>query len=210
MNQTETANIRDWYVQAYPKDCLGQEIPVEWTFPELWAAFYAPHKTKKQLSILLDWDDSVIRERVFSEMAARGHVGYDELYERWISAADEKQDAEENTKQMNRVISNAAVDFMKSQAENLIGALDDVLDDCPERACGIVEKAQGFIRWLADGAASNAIPTKPGSAKEILDCSDAVERLARENNFYSDQLETLDSVGSMLFFLGSALLGEKE
>lgn len=83
-------NIRKWYNATYPTDDLYTEIPEDWTFIKLWHAFNTRKKTKKQVSMILDWPDTIIRERTFSELSERKNVDYDFLYYAWLHTSEQE------------------------------------------------------------------------------------------------------------------------
>ena len=73
--------VRDWYVRYYPEDELGAQIAPTLTFGDALRAvpnggdFYAA----------LGVGDSIVREHVFEELAARAGLSYDDIYERWLN-----------------------------------------------------------------------------------------------------------------------------
>lgn len=71
-------NVRQWYIDTYPEDELGQEI-CPWTiFDDL---------TNEEIPdiYLHTFPDSIIRERIFEELAKRRGVDYTTIYKIWIS-----------------------------------------------------------------------------------------------------------------------------
>ena len=70
-------NIKNWYKSEFTTDELGEEINPNATFEEL----------KNNLPNVYDYlkvGDSIIRERVFSELAERMNVDYDVIYTKWL------------------------------------------------------------------------------------------------------------------------------
>ena len=67
--------IHDWYVKKYPKDALGEKINKKLTFDLLY-----DYLKKKKFDYEWVVNDSIIRERVFSELARRKDVDYDHIY----------------------------------------------------------------------------------------------------------------------------------
>ena len=108
----KTQNIQHWYIATYPKDELGPDISNEWTFPKLWHALNNSNKTIQEFSIILDWSDSIIRERVFAELAERKNVEYDVIYELWLKAAKEEREEKLYTADMKNGIINASLNFL--------------------------------------------------------------------------------------------------
>ena len=200
----KTQNIQHWYIATYPKDELGPDIPNEWTFPKLWHALNNSNKTIQEFSIILDWSDSIIRERVFAELAERENVEYDVIYELWLKAAKEEREEKLYTADMKNGIINASLNFVKIQSELLIEALDEISNDCNAKDEKIIGKAQYYMQWLSNGIVNKRIKEIP-QYTDILKCSTDIEKIARNNNFFSDQLNVLDMTGSILYFLGTSL-----
>jgi hypothetical protein len=71
------AKIKDWYLRQYPTDELGEKINPAATFEGL---MKNPSKVYSYLNV----QDSVVRERVFMELADRAAVTYDLIYKRWL------------------------------------------------------------------------------------------------------------------------------
>lgn len=71
-------NIKKWYQLTFKDDELGKEINPNLTFEEL----------KENLPNVYDYlnvDDSIIRERVFAELALRMNVDYNYIYNKWLN-----------------------------------------------------------------------------------------------------------------------------
>lgn len=85
LSQTESSNItkdsciKAWYLNAYPTDTLGQEIRDGFTFAD---AFHTL-ENKACIYEALGVHDSVIRERVFDELAKLHDVEYSVIYDMW-------------------------------------------------------------------------------------------------------------------------------
>jgi len=74
-NQQE--GVKNWHQSEF-KDELGKEINPTATFKEL----------KSNIPNVYDYlnvYDSLIRERVFSELAERMNVDYNEIYKNWLN-----------------------------------------------------------------------------------------------------------------------------
>ena len=84
----ENEKVKDWYVKTYPEDTLGQSIPEDLTFYDV---FYCLDRRNNVYELLAPADDSVIRERVFQELAKIMDVDYDYIYDQWMLC-----EAEEN------------------------------------------------------------------------------------------------------------------
>ena len=75
-----TANIKHWYCKNFPDDELGTELNPYKTFNDIVKALDSDEDVYGVLSV----GDSVIRERVFAELADRMCVDYSEIYNRWL------------------------------------------------------------------------------------------------------------------------------
>jgi len=74
-------NIREYYLENFPTDELGNEINPTATFSNLWTAirggfFY------EYIGVF----DSVIRERIFERFSEITGHDYDYIYEEWLTA----------------------------------------------------------------------------------------------------------------------------
>lgn len=70
-------NIKNWYKSEFPTDELAEEINPNATFEELKVNIPNVYN-------YLDVYDSIVRERVFSELANRMNVDYDVIYNKWL------------------------------------------------------------------------------------------------------------------------------
>lgn len=75
------ANIKDWYQASFPTDELGQRINPAATFQGL-------KDNIPNVSEYLSVWDSIVRERVFEELAEREGVSYSDIYEKWLDNSD--------------------------------------------------------------------------------------------------------------------------
>ena len=73
--------VADWYMRMFPDDELGPEIDKQLTF-EVAAASVS---LGPDFYDVLGSGDTLVRERVFQEIAARCGVGYAEVYDSWLS-----------------------------------------------------------------------------------------------------------------------------
>lgn len=76
--------VDEWYLYTFPDDDLGKNI-AHVKFSEV----YQHMLNKRDVYEILEGDDtidSVIRERVFSELADRLNKDYDYIYDLWLSA----------------------------------------------------------------------------------------------------------------------------
>jgi hypothetical protein len=76
-----SSGIKAWYTKAYPTDELGAKLSDSATFQDIWNAV---HKGLNVYSVL-GVGDSLVRERVFEEVAKVYNVDYKAIYDLWIS-----------------------------------------------------------------------------------------------------------------------------
>ena len=72
--------VRDWYVTKFPEDPIGEELPFSLTFQDIADAL----PKGEVYDVMGDATDSVIRERVFAELADIYGVGYGVVYNAWV------------------------------------------------------------------------------------------------------------------------------
>ena len=72
--------IKNWYIEKYPEDKLGQEINPNVTFEDL---FEALDTYKDVYEVLGGNIDSLIRERCFEKLSEIMEVPYDYIYDQW-------------------------------------------------------------------------------------------------------------------------------
>lgn len=77
MNET----IKKWYLENYADDELGNELYDDVTFQDLYNGLL---NHKAVYGLLGNDIDSIIRERVFAELADRMNVSYDDIYDMWM------------------------------------------------------------------------------------------------------------------------------
>ena len=85
-------NIREWYMEKYPSDELGPELAEELSFD----SFYKGMQDGKCVYEMFGVGDSIIRERVFSELSDRLHVDYDVIYRLWHDGPKNNSPAKPN------------------------------------------------------------------------------------------------------------------
>lgn len=74
-------NIKEFYLNAYPTDELGEELNGGATFGGLWKAVRA--------GIVYEYlgvGDSLVRERVFQKFSEITRHDYDYIYQEWLNA----------------------------------------------------------------------------------------------------------------------------
>jgi hypothetical protein len=72
--------MKEFYLQAYPTDELGLEIRDEANFMGLLNALLRDENVYKYIGI----GDSLVRERLFEELAKRLQRPYDEVHALWV------------------------------------------------------------------------------------------------------------------------------
>jgi len=74
--------IKEFYLDNYPSDELGNEINENSTFVGLlWML-----QTKRSVYDFLGISDTVVRERVFQELAKQLRLSYTTIYEMWLQS----------------------------------------------------------------------------------------------------------------------------
>ena len=74
--------IKKFYLENYPSDELGVEINENATFVGLLHILH----TKRDVYDFLGAHDSVVRERVFQELANQLRLSYTTIYEMWLKS----------------------------------------------------------------------------------------------------------------------------
>ena len=74
--------IKEFYLENYPSDELGVEINENATFVGLLNTLH----TKCDVYDFLGAHDSVVRERVFQELAKQLRLSYTTIYEMWLKS----------------------------------------------------------------------------------------------------------------------------
>lgn len=76
--------VKEWYVSKYPDDDMGEDIDPELSFYGIFDAL----DNYEDIYEVIGVGDSIIRERIFSELADRMGVDYDYVYDQWLRSAD--------------------------------------------------------------------------------------------------------------------------
>lgn len=74
--------IKEFYLNNYPTDELGNEIHTKATFIGLFEVL----DTYKDVYEYIGVHDSIIRERIFEKLANEMGVDYNEIYNQWLLA----------------------------------------------------------------------------------------------------------------------------
>ena len=72
--------IRDWYIKHYPTDELGEDIDENVTFNDAFDGLKDHEDFYKMIGVR----DSIVRERIFDELAKSKNISYDEVYNLWL------------------------------------------------------------------------------------------------------------------------------
>ena len=72
--------IKNWYTHYYATDELGQEINSMATFNDLYQALVDGRDVYDVIGV----GDSLVRERLFDELAILLGVSYDDVYNMWL------------------------------------------------------------------------------------------------------------------------------
>lgn len=73
--------IREYYLETYPSDELGLELNETPTFAGLLNQLIIGGDVYEYIGV----GDSIIRERLFERLAEELEVGYDYVYDLWLS-----------------------------------------------------------------------------------------------------------------------------
>ena len=76
-----TENVKDWYIERYPSDMIGHNLNDDVTFALL---EFTMNKGVDVYETLGDGIDSIVRERIFAELAERKGVEYEVIYDLWM------------------------------------------------------------------------------------------------------------------------------
>lgn len=79
METNENTVVKLWYCDTYADDECGAELNY-FTFYDVFIAL----DTRKNVYNLFGVNDSIVRERVFEELAKIMQVDYDYIYSQWL------------------------------------------------------------------------------------------------------------------------------
>ena len=71
-------NIKNYYLSAFPSDELGEEIKPNATFNGLLENITKPYS-------YIGVNDSIVRERLFDQLATIKGVPYSDIYNEWLA-----------------------------------------------------------------------------------------------------------------------------
>jgi hypothetical protein len=73
--------IKEFYLNEYPTDELGIELTDNITFAGLVTELFGGHDVYEYIGV----HDSLVRERLFSELAKQLNTSYDYVYNLWLN-----------------------------------------------------------------------------------------------------------------------------
>ena len=76
--------LKEFYLETYPTDELGQEISSDATFKGLLDTL----ENYEDAYYYIGVGDSLVRERLFDELASRIGITYQQVYDQWILSAE--------------------------------------------------------------------------------------------------------------------------
>lgn len=74
------SDIKSWYRKNYPSDTVGNQIK-HVGFQETYNAMKKGEDFYNKIGV----QDSVVRERVFNQMAKENKTSYDKIYNTWLN-----------------------------------------------------------------------------------------------------------------------------
>lgn len=77
-------NIKEWYEKAFPNDSIGEEINETATFEGLADCI----DTGTDIYAYIGVSDSIVRERLFMELAEQTEVNYEVIYQEWLAGGN--------------------------------------------------------------------------------------------------------------------------
>ena len=76
-------NVKKWYKSEYPGDDLGDDINPDLTFRGVW--YHLSANGGSDFYKYIGVGDSIVRERIFDELADTMHLDYDTVYDAWLA-----------------------------------------------------------------------------------------------------------------------------
>lgn len=73
-------DIQEWYQATYPDDDMGREITPNISWYDLWLALLS----NRDVYDIIGVSDSLVRERIFQELADTMGVDYNVVYYVWL------------------------------------------------------------------------------------------------------------------------------
>jgi len=160
----ERTLVRDWYLANFPEDAEeGSRILKDVTFDDVFEAL----DTYEDIYETLFGDpmigDSIVRERVFTELADMAGYDYGVIYDQWLMGAEVREEREDFSQQVEmddyerRVQELEAQGISRSDAQAIVDAEDMQNESISLTVENKANKAYNFI--LQTGSqALNSIP----------------------------------------------------
>lgn len=76
--------LKEYYIQSYPSDKLGEDINKDITFVDLFECL----DNYQDVYSLMNVYDSLVRERLFNKLASMMCVDYNYIYNQWIKSSN--------------------------------------------------------------------------------------------------------------------------
>lgn len=80
--------LKDWYMENFPTDDMGEDIAENKTFLDLFHDLDAGKDVYDEIKV----DDSIVRERLFEKLSKIMKVDYDYIYNQWLHGGQEKRE----------------------------------------------------------------------------------------------------------------------
>lgn len=105
---TILSTIKEWYTTTYPTDSMGHDINPTITFCNLLNAL-SGQEQKGDVNVydMLGVEDSLVRERVFEQLAKVSKLDYDIIYNLWLWGNTERPNHEQAFEQLTKSIRKA-------------------------------------------------------------------------------------------------------
>lgn len=95
--------LKDWYTKTYPTDDLGIDITDRKTFEDLYKAI----ENGVDVYSVIGVGDSLVRERLFEQLAKIKGKKYSEIYDLWLDGMDDDEDESKKSKEKSEPKSKA-------------------------------------------------------------------------------------------------------
>ena len=76
------SNVKEYYKHCYPSDLFGNELNINLNFAQLLAKL----SEGEDFYVIVNVNDSIVRERLFSALALLGGLKYSEVYDLWLNS----------------------------------------------------------------------------------------------------------------------------
>ena len=108
----KSTNVKEWYRKTYPGDDIVIHLRDELTF---WELFEALDNYREIYAVIFKdgWEDSIVRERCFEQLAKIMEVPYDEIFRQWLIGT--------KTRGTQSDIHKVTKGFCREKANNMVG-----------------------------------------------------------------------------------------